>query len=177
MTWQLVGPRGARSDLWVAASGPGKPDRGRWKTPMGLDVYKTLRTAGPAGLDIEIFWAQAPETRGTDVTDLLWQTHRSGLKLGTARLADILRSHCPDIKVFPVRVRTGDGAEVENIVGLLEPSDEPAAVHSLYRGRRGSRFVVSGDVADALREAGLTGLDFEDVTGPFPGDDPSWATD
>ena len=172
-----MGPRGSQRDLWVDPTGPGKPAYGRWKSPSGLDVMTVLRQVGPRGLDVDVHWEQVKGSRGTRPTDLLWQTGLSGLKVASHRLAAMLGEHCPEIETLPVEVRLRGGATLDGYVGLLEPQDEPAPVHSLFRGRRGSRLVVTDEVAEALRGAGLTGLEVEPAPGPVPADRSDWCTD
>jgi hypothetical protein len=43
-------------------------------------------------------------------------------------------------------------------------------VHSLRRGRRAGRVVISGEVREALRDAGMNGLEIVEANSAFPRD-------
>jgi hypothetical protein len=177
VSWHTVSPTGADRDLWVHVTGDGRPEYGRWLTPSGLDVARTLDRQGPPGVDVDVRWVQAPGHRGQRLTDFVWETGLSGLKLVSQRLVRTLTDAGATLEVFDAEVRLRSGEPVEGYVAVLEPCLEPEPVHSLRRGRRDACLVVSGEVASAIEEAGLTGLDVEPVAGPFPGDDPGHLDD
>ena len=83
---------------------------------------------------------------------------------GTAEAGALRRGH-------PLRAAPPSG-----YVGVLEDCLQPGPVHSLWRGRRSHRLVVSDEVRTALRKARLVGLELEEVDGPFPADDRTSST-
>jgi len=140
VSWYLVGSIGARRDLWVHVTGPGKPEYGRWKSPAGHDVLKVLGESGPHALDVPVSWVQAADARGRTRTDLLWQTRRCGFKLASQRMADMRINHCPSMRVFDdVTVRLRDGESLEGYVGLvvaaLRTADPDRHLHRASRWR------------------------------------------
>ena len=174
MTWHTVTATGASRDLWVRVTGDDSPAFGRWVSPSGLDVAETLDRHGPTGVDVTVRWVQSPEHRGQRLTDFLWETGLSGLKLVSRRMLQVLTDADARLEVFDADVRMRNGDPVEGYVAVLEQCDEPGPVHSLWRGKRAECFVVSDQVLAAIEHAGLTGLDIEPVAGPFPGDRPGY---
>jgi hypothetical protein len=175
--WFLAGGRGSSRDLWVEITGEGRPDRGRWTTPSGLDVRRALGDGGPPAVDVPVWWTQASEHYGKRLTDLLWDTGSTGLKLVSHRLVEVLRGAGGEVTTYDVDVRWRRGGQVEGYVGMLEQVDEAGPVHSLWRGRRSRRFVVSDDVRRALLAAELVGLEVAPLPGSFPGDRPGFLED
>jgi hypothetical protein len=101
-----------------------------------------------------------------------------GLKVMTGRMCGVLADNGAQLEVFgDADVRLRDGTNVTGYVAVLEDAELPGPVHSLWRGRRSHRLVVSGDVRKALTRARLTGLEYEPVPGPFPADDPAFFDD
>lgn len=170
----MVTPAGASRDLWVRMTGRGAPEYGRWRTPGGLDVRTVLGERGPAALDVDVWWEQETDNRGTRLTDVLWTTSRLGLKLTSERMVAVLRDCGARLETFPVDIRWRSGALVEGYLGVLEDCRTAGPVHSLWRGRRSHDFVVSGDVLTAIESAGLTGLVVRPVLGAFPADRPGF---
>lgn len=173
----MVTAAGTGRDLWVELTGEGRPEYGRWATPSGLDVDSVLGRQGPTALDVTVRWVQARDHRGTRLTDMLWNTDMTGLKLISERMRDLLVQNGANLETFAVDVRLRNGDPVEGYVGVLEEDQEPGPVHSLWRGKRSHDFVVSDRVLDAIKTAGLTGLAIEPVDGPFPADQPGFSDD
>jgi hypothetical protein len=170
----MVGGRGSSRDLWLEVTGDGCPEYGRWTTPAGLDVDHTLGAAGPPALDVSVWWVQASEHYGKRLTDLLWDTGLTPLKIVSERMAEVLREAGGEVATYDVDIRLRRGGPLEGYVGMLEPVDVPGPVHSLRRRRRSHRFVVSGEVRQALLDADLVGLEVRAVPGPFPADEPGF---
>lgn len=177
MSWHQVTASGASGDLWVDYTGHAAPTYGRWISPGGLDVANVLGQAGPTALDVDVWWEQRPGHKGTRLTDFLWQTSIIGLKLVSRSMLAVLETSGANLEVFDVDIRLRDGSGLEGYVGILEETQEPGPVHSLWRGRRSHDLVVSDEVLAALKAAGISGLTVEPVDGPFPADRPGFFDD
>ncbi len=178
MTWHTVAAAGADRHLWVRVTGEGAPPYGPWISPAGHDVRKVLGQRGPAVLDVPVWWAQEAEHRGDRRTDLLWETGMLGLKLMSERMCHLLHECGGTLEVFEgIEIRLRNGDRVSGYVAVLEDTEQPGPVHSLWRGRRSHRLVVSDEVRTALRKARLVGLELEEVDGPFPADRPDFFDD
>ena len=175
MSWYTVAATGASRHLWFHVTGDGAPTYGRWISPSGHDVRKVLGERGPVGLDVSVHWIQAPEHYGKQRTDILWQTGPLGLKLVSDRMRRILEDHGARLETFEdVEIRLRDGDLLTGYAGVLEETQAAGPVHSLWRGRRSHRLVVSEEVRDAIKHARLTGIEIEPVDGPFPADRPGF---
>lgn len=75
------------------------------------------------------------------------------------------------LQTWPADVRLRDGSPVPGYLAVLEELDRPGPVHSFLMHRRTGRVAINEDVRGAIREAGLTGLEIDEVAGPFPGGD------
>lgn len=171
MQWYSVAARGSAMDLCVRVTGAAAPTHGRWRSPAGLDVTEVLGRGGPPAVDVDVWWVQQDGHRGTRLTDLLWDTGMLGLKLVSERMLAVLVGQGADLRCLGAAdVRMRDGSPVPGYVAVLEEAERPGPVHSHWRGRRSHELVVSDIVRKALDDAGLTGLDVEEVDGPFPGD-------
>lgn len=170
MSWYTLGPTGATRDLWVHPEGPGRPQYGRWVTPAGYDVKREVGRRGVAHLDVEVWWVQAHDSRGTRLRDLLWRTDGGGGSLMSDRLVALLRDHGAELTTSTADVRLRDGSPVTGYQLVLEPvGDAEAPVHSHYPDRRVSGVVVSSEIAAAIRAVGLEGLELEPSDDAFPG--------
>ncbi len=89
-------------------------------------------------------------------------------------MLDALLRSGASLEVFEIDLRARDGGALDGYVGVLEDTDEPGPVHSLWRGRRSHEFVVSDEVVAAMRAAGLTGLTVEPIESAFPADQPGF---
>lgn len=178
MSWYTVAATGGRRHLWVRVTGDGAPVYGPWISPAGLDVRKVLGQQGPRGVDVPVWWEQEPEHPGDQHTDLLWETGLLGLKLMSDRMLTVLADAGADLEIFDdVEIRLRNGDRVAGYAGVLEGTENAGPVHSLWRGKRSHRLVVSEDVRAALKRARCIGLEFEAVPGPFPADDPAFFED
>lgn len=174
MRWHCVAAKGSTRHLWVDVTGDGAPRYGRWVTPAGNDVDHVLGREGPEALDVPVWWAQSRGHDGHQLTDLLWQPAMLGMKLMSHRMLELLQSHHARLRVYEdIDIRLHSGARVPGYVGVHEETEQPGPVHSLWRGRRSDRLVVVDPIKQALAST-CTGLSFEEVTGPFPADDPAF---
>lgn len=170
MSGHVLGPTGATRDLWVHLDGPGRPRYGRWVTPAGHDVRREVARRGVSHLDVEVWWAQAHDSRGTRLRDMLWRTDGGGGSLMSDRMVALLRDHGAELTAWPADIRWRDGSPVTAYQLVLEPlGDADAAVHSLYPDRRVGRVVVTDEIAEALRAARFEGLEVESAVEAFPG--------
>lgn len=178
MSWYSVAAAGGRRHLWVRVTGEGAPVHGPWTSADGRDVRQVLGQHGPRVLDVPVWWEQVPDHPGDQRTDLLWETGMLGLKLVSERMLAVLEDTGARLEMFDdIEVRLRDGARLEGYVGVLEDTDRATPVHSLWRGRRSHRLVVSEEVRTALQRARCAGLELEPVPGPFPADDPAFFDD
>lgn len=174
MSWHTVSAAGRARDLWVRVTGDSAPRYGRWVTPGGLDVANVLGEQGPTALDIAVWWVPEPDHSGRQLTDMLWQTDLLGLKLVSRRMLEVLQKAGARLEMFDVNIRLHRNKPLTEYVGVLEDCQEPGPVHSLWRGRRSHRLVVSDHVVQALEGAGLAGLTFTSVDRAFPADQPGF---
>ena len=159
MDWYTLSPAAATRDLWVRLGGPTAPEYGVWTTPSGEAVHEVLATVGPPGvLDVEWYFVPPSEHYGKRLVDALWQGG-DGLKVYSERMCAVLESCGAHLQTWPADIRLRNGSRVEGYLCVLEESDGPAPVHSLFRGRRGSRVIISAGVRRALIDAGMTGMD------------------
>jgi hypothetical protein len=157
--WYAMGPAAATRDLWVRLGGPTAPKYGVWTTPSGEAVHEVLATVGPPGvLDVEWYFVPFDEHYGKRLVDALWQGG-DGLKVYSERMCAVLESCGARLQTWPADIRLRNGSRVEGYLAVLEESDGPVPVHSLFRGLRGSRMIISAVVRRALLDAGMTGLD------------------
>ncbi len=177
MNWYRVAAAGATRDLWVHVTGDTAPQYGRWKSPSGLDVTEILDRKGPSTLDVDVWWVQQEGHRGRRLTDMLWDTGLLGIKLLSERMHRVLIEQGATLETFDADIRLSNGDRVEGYVAVLEESEQPGPVHSLWHGRRSHDVVVSDPVRKAMDEARLTGLEIEPVVGPFPADTPGFFDD
>lgn len=177
MSWYVVTARGARADLWLEVTGEGKPEYGVWETSTGLRVRKTLGEQGPGALDIKVRWQQDPDHSGAKPTDMLWEVGGLALKVVSTRMCALLQKAGANLDVFDVEVRLKNGEMLDGFVGVLERTEHPGVVHSLWRSKRSNCFVVSDAVMSKIKAARLTGLDVQPTQGPFPGDQPGFFDD
>ena len=169
--WFEMGPAGATRDLWVSLAGPTAPEHGVWTTPGGEPVHEVLATEGPPGVqDVEWFFMPLPGHYGKRLVDAVWQ-YGDGLKVYSERMCAVLESCGARLQTWPADVRLRDGSPVGGYLSVLEEVGAPGPVHSVFRGRRTGRVVISGEVREALRDAGMTGLEILEATSAFPGDD------
>lgn len=160
----------ATRDLWVAPTGPTKPEYGVWYAPSGRRVDEALGADGPPGVhDVEWHFAPLAGHRGKRLVDALWQ-YMYGLKVYSERMCEVMESCGARLQTWPADVRYGDGSPVEGYLSVLEEVDSAGPVHSMWRGRRTSQVAIDGEVRTALVGAGMTGLEITEVTSPFPGD-------
>ncbi len=165
-----MGAAAATRDLWVAPSGPTKPEYGIWYTPAGTRVDEALGTVGPPGVpDLEWYFMPLPGHRGKRTVDALWQ-YLHGLKVYSERLCAVMESCGARLQTWPADVRFRDGSPAEGYLSVLEEVDAPGPVHSMWRGRRTSHVAINDDVRHAVLEAGLTGLEIKTAGSAFPGD-------
>lgn len=170
MSWHTLASTGATRDLWVHPDGPGRPQYGRWVTPAGHDVKREVGRRGVAHLDVEVWWVQAHDSRGTRLRDMLWRTDGGGASLMSDRLVALLRDHGADLVTSPADVRLRDGSSVPGYQLVHEPvGDAEAPVHSHYPDRRVGGVVVSSEIATAIRAARLEGLELKPTDEAFPG--------
>lgn len=174
MSWHTITAAGASRDLWLRVTGEGDRRYDRWVTPSGVDVENALGEVGPAGVDVDVWWVQEPEHYGKRLTDFLWQTSMIGLKLISERMLDVLCQSGASLEVFDVDIRLRNGDRLGGYFGVLEERNQPAPVHSLWRGRRSHDLVISGEVLTAIKDAGLTGLTIKTVDSAFPADQPGF---
>ena len=107
---------------------------------------------------------------GKRLVDAVWR-YGDGLKVYSERMCVVLESCGARLQTWPADVRFRDGSPVEGYLSVLEEVGAPGPVHSLCRGRRTGRVVISGEVREALRDAGMTGLEILEANSAFPGDD------
>lgn len=163
-------PKAASRDLWVADAGPAKPEYGIWYAPSGKAVHEALGDEGPPGVeDVEWYFQPLRGHRGKRLVDALWQ-YQLGLKVYSERMCAVMQSCGARLQTWPADVRYRDGSPVEGYLSVLEEVDAPGPVHSMWRGRRTGRVAINDDVRRALVDAGMTGLEIEEATSPFPGD-------
>ena len=167
--WYTVTARAGSRDLWVEATGTGKPTYGEWLTPKGRDVEQILARKGPSALDVPVNWVPHREHYGTRLTDMLWQTNMSGFKLASRRLVELFLDRGAVLELFDIDIRWRSGEPIDGYVGVLEETGNAGPVHSCWRRRRSHEFVISPDVYEAIRLAGLVGLEIESADRPFPG--------
>lgn len=162
-------PAGARRHLWLTITGPGKPEYGRWKTPLGRDVTNTLARKGPPGVTVEWWFQQNPANPGKTLVDVVWQDGE-GLKVYSERLCSLLADQGAELSTFPIDVRYNDGSPIAGYLGVLEETKKPGPVHSMKRGQRTGSVAVSEQVRQSMLDARITGAEFEPFTSAFPGD-------
>jgi hypothetical protein len=133
-------------------------------------VHEILATDGPPGVrDVEWCFMPLPGHDGARLVDALWQ-YGDGLKVWSDRMCAVLEACGARLQTWPADVRLRDGSPVEGYLAVLEEIDAPGPVHSLFRGRRVGRVTISGEVRTALRDAGMTGLELNEASSPFPRD-------
>ena len=170
VSWFEMGPTGATRDLWVRLAGPTAPEYGVWKTPSGKPVHEILATEGPPGVqDVEWYFMPYRDHYGKRFVDAVWQ-YGDGLKVYSERMCAVLESCGARLQTWPADVRFRDGSPVKGYLSVLEAVDAPEPVHSLRRGRRTGRVVISGEVRKALLAAGMTGLEILEADSAFPRD-------
>lgn len=168
--WYVLAPAAATRDLWVALAGPTKPEYGVWKAPGGEPVREILATEGPPGVqDVEWYFMPYRDHYGKRLVDAVWQ-YGYGLKVYSERMCAVLESCGARLQTWPADVRLRDGSPVEGYLSVLEEVDAPGPVHSMFQGRRTGQVAISGEVREALRDAGMTGLEILEANGAFPGD-------
>lgn len=155
-------------DLWAWPTGPTAPQYGRWITPSGKDVERTLASEGPPGVDVEWWFGQPSEHRGTRDVDMVWQSG-IGLKLLSQRLVELLQDHDARLQTFPADVRLRNGTPVPGYVAVLESIHEALPAHSWMRGRRVDCLVVSSTIHTEIQQGDFTGITFTPVASEFPG--------
>lgn len=170
MRWHALSGAGAGSHAWFRLRAPGGLSPRRVTLEDGILLGDVLRQDGPAGHDV--WFEQMPDSGGRTLTDMLWDTSASGVKVVSDRLADLLGSMDGDSRVVPFEVKDRRGGRVPGYVALVESLDPGSPVHSFKSRTRGSKLVISDEVADAVRAARFTGLKLRGVDSPFPGDQP-----
>lgn len=168
--WYVLAPAAATRDLWVAIAGQSAPRYGVWRTAGGKPVHEILATEGPPGVpDVEWYFMPLSGHYGKRSVDAVWQ-YDDGLKVYSKRMCAVLESCGARLRTWPADVRLRTGSPVEGYLSVLEEVDAPGPVHSMFRGRRTGRVVISAEVRQALRDAGMTGLEITDADSAFPGD-------
>lgn len=163
-----MGATGASRHLWVAPA----TDRGDIYLDDGRYFWDALRSDGPSALHFPVWFQQMPESGGSQLCDMLWDTSGSGVKIVSLRLARTLQELDPTLEEAPVDVRDRKGQAISGYVALLERVDELTPVHSHKRGVRGNEFVVSADVQVRVKKEKFRGLEWEAAATPYPGDEP-----
>lgn len=171
MTWYSLAPKAATRDLWVAPDGPTKPELGEWHDASGRQVQEVLDQVGPPGVS-GVEWCFMPLRGhyGKRLVDALWQ-YGSGLKVYSEHLCAVMEASGARLQTWQADVRLRDGSPVPGYLAVLEELDRPGPVHSFLRNRRTGRVAIDEGVRNAVVEAGLAGLEIEEVAGPFPGGD------
>ncbi|UFN45040.1 hypothetical protein [Nocardioides okcheonensis] len=142
-----------------------------WHDGSGRPVHEVLDQAGPPGVSgVEWWFAPLRGHRGTRLVDALWQ-YGAGLKVYSEGLCAVMEASGARLQTWPADVRLRDGSPVPGYLAVLEELDRPGPVHSFLMHRRTGRVAINEDVRGAIREAGLTGLEIDEVAGPFPGGD------
>lgn len=174
MTWHLLRPAGATRHLWVYADGESGAVAPGSQLADGRDFYHALGEDGPVKLGFRVWWSQDPESRGTVLTDMLWEGGASGIKLVSARLTGLLVELDPTLEVTEAEIRLRSGDTVPGYFAVLETVGTLSPVHSYKLGGRASPFVVSDEVRERVRAGKFQGLDWDPVKNdvPFPGDEP-----
>ena len=169
--WFDMGPTGATRDLWVRLAGPTAPEYGVWKTPSGKPVHEILATEGPPGVqDVEWYFMPYRDHYGKRLVDAVWQ-YGDGLKVYSERMCAVLESCGARLQTWPADVRFEGRIARQGIsLGTGGGRCPPDPVHSLRRGRRTGRVVISGEVRKALLAAGMTGLEILEADSAFPRD-------
>ena len=163
-----MGPAAATRDLWVAPTGPTRPEYGIWYAPSGKRVDLTLDLEGPPGIsDLEWWYMPLKGHRGKRPVDAPW-VYMAGLKVYSERMCAVMESCGARLQTWPADVRYRDGSAVDGYLSVLEEVDAAGPVHSGRRGRRLDRVVISEDVRTALVDAGMTGLEIEKADSAFP---------
>ena len=143
----------------MSLGGPTAPEYGVWTTPSGEAVHEVLATEGPPGVrDVEWYFVPPREHYGKRLVDALWQGG-DGLKVYSERMCTVLESCGARLQTWPADIRLRNGTPIEGYLSVLEEADAPAPVHSLFRGLRTSRVMISAEVRQALHDAGMTGMD------------------
>lgn len=167
-----MGAAGSDPDLWVSP----KTDAGGTLTSVvladGRNLRHALRSDGPVGLGVQVWFAADREHRGVRLRDMVWDTSVCGVKIVSERLAQVMRELDPTLVEMPVDLRGRRSRPIEGYVVLMEQVGELTAVHSMKRGSRGSAFVVSSEVMQRVRADGFTGLEWSRRETPFPADEP-----
>lgn len=169
--WYSLGPQAATRDLWVVPNGPSKPELGGWHDASGREVREALGQVGPPGVSGVQWWFAPPRGHyGKRLVDALWQGG-FGLKVYSERLCAVMEASGARLQTWQADVRLLDGSPVPGYRAVHEELHRPGPVHSFLMNRRTGRVTIDEDVRNAIVEAGLAGLEIDEVAGPFPGGD------
>jgi hypothetical protein len=171
LEWHRLGATGSHQDLWVAPQ-TRQGNLSSATLPDGRDARAAIRTDGPTGLGVEVWFAAEPDHRGTREQDMIWDTGRSGVKIVSDRLSALLTQMDPTVAAVAVDLRGRRGVPITGYVALMEQVGALSPVHSMKRRARGSAFVVSSDVKQRIVAEGFSGLDWQSCSTPFPADQP-----
>lgn len=160
--WWLVTGRSAVRDLWVSLTWPDKPTYGPWLLPDGRDIVDLVATGRLDQLGFRIWYEQMEGCRAPlRRNDVL---HCGGLqvKVVSTRFVEALHGlGVTGLSTYEADVVLRSGESLSGYVGLVEPTDPAAEVHSYLPGGPSMPLCVSGRVLRGLRERGVDLFDVE----------------